>query len=353
MQVPSRLQDFWRAFASTQPSDPTDRFLEAFHFDDNEISANELAALVLTGTKRATTALLWGYEKDNKPIPRPGDLSIVTNFAGQPVCVIETTSIEILPFEEIGAEFASIEGEGDGSLAYWRRAHEVFFGRECSRIGRSPGPHMPVVCEQFQVVFPAASNLHSADPSASPNEGLASLSNQLPQQLGATRLRRFEAADLAAFQHYRSDPELARFQSWSVMTDGAARGFIDEMAEVSELRPGDWIQIAIADAASNRLIGDVGMHLSEHGCEGELGFTLCREAHGQGHASAAARLATGLFFRCSMVELVLGVTDARNTPSVGVLVRSGFEKVREQQAVFKGEHCTEVVFACRRPEVSR
>ena len=34
----------------------------------------------------------------------------------------------------------AIEGEGDGSLALWRRAHEAFFARECARIGRTrPG----------------------------------------------------------------------------------------------------------------------------------------------------------------------------------------------------------------------
>jgi uncharacterized protein YhfF len=155
MNVPEQHQDVWLEFAATRPSDPTPRFLEAFHFDDNEPSANELAALVLAGKKRATAALLWSNEHDKKPNPRPGDLSIVTNFAGQAVCVIETTAVEALPFEEVGAEFAAIEGEGDGSLRYWRQAHEAFFGRECQRIGRTPHPRMPVVCEQFEVVFVA------------------------------------------------------------------------------------------------------------------------------------------------------------------------------------------------------
>jgi uncharacterized protein YhfF len=153
MNIPANLLDFWKAFAATQTADPTPRFLEAFHFDDNEPSANELAALVLAGTKQATAGLLWSHEVEQKPLAKVGDFSIVTDFAGSPVCVIETQLVQIVPFEDVTEAFAAIEGEGDGSLAYWRQAHEAFFGRECQRIGRTPDPRMPVVCEQFKVVF--------------------------------------------------------------------------------------------------------------------------------------------------------------------------------------------------------
>jgi RimJ/RimL family protein N-acetyltransferase len=80
----------------------------------------------------------------------------------------------------------------------------------------------------------------------------------LPCQLGVTCLRLFEVSDLARFQAYRSDPGLARFQAWSPMDERAAREFIEEMASVAELRQGDWIQLAIADAGSNQLVGDSG-----------------------------------------------------------------------------------------------
>jgi uncharacterized protein YhfF len=155
MSIPDRYQPFWQEFARSRGGDPTPRFLEAFHFDDNEPSANELAGLVLSGQKRAGAALLWAHEVESKPLPQPGDLSIVTNFTGHPLCVIETQRVDIVPFNEVSAEFAATEGEGDGSLAYWRRVHEAYFGRECRRIGRQPTQDMPVVCEHFKVVYPA------------------------------------------------------------------------------------------------------------------------------------------------------------------------------------------------------
>ena len=154
--IPPRYLDFWTAFAATRESDPTPRFLEAFHFDDNEPSANELAELVVQGRKRATAALLWSHEVEGKPLPKPGDLSIVTDFSGTPRCVIETVRVDIVPFDQVTEEFAAVEGEGDGSLAYWRAAHERFFARECKRIGREPATDMPVTCELFKEVFHAA-----------------------------------------------------------------------------------------------------------------------------------------------------------------------------------------------------
>ncbi len=153
MDVPARHREFWKAFAGTQVADPTPRFLEAFHFDDNETSANELAGLVVRGQKRATAALLWRHEYDNRRLPKPGDLSIVTDYAGNAICIIETKGVDVIPFEEVSAEFAATEGEGDGSLAHWHRVHEDFFGRECQCIGRAPEPNMPIVCERFEVVY--------------------------------------------------------------------------------------------------------------------------------------------------------------------------------------------------------
>ncbi|HLX79609.1 MAG TPA: ASCH domain-containing protein [Burkholderiales bacterium] len=153
MNIPSTVRAFWEGFEAAAGRDVTPRFYEAFHFDDNEPSANELAKLVLSGTKRATTALLWSFEAESKPLPKPGDLSVVTNWQGQALCVIETRSVETVPFEMVTEEFAATEGEGNGSLQYWREAHWSFFGRECRRINREPTQEMPVLCERFEVVY--------------------------------------------------------------------------------------------------------------------------------------------------------------------------------------------------------
>ena len=153
MHIPVAIAEFWKRFDADAGSiDPT-RFYEAFHFGDNEEMANSLADLVLEGTKCATAGLLWSFEHIGKALPQPGDFSVVTSWAGSPMCVIETVRVDIVPFNEVTAEFAAVEGEGDGSLEFWRQEHASSFARECARIGRVFNESMLVACERFRVVF--------------------------------------------------------------------------------------------------------------------------------------------------------------------------------------------------------
>ncbi|MEO7708748.1 MAG: ASCH domain-containing protein [Caldimonas sp.] len=152
--MPPAVVPFWREFCAAIGEDRTDRFFEAFHFDDNAASANALAALVLARVKRATAGLVWSYEHAGVPLPQVGQLSVVTDFGGKPLGIIETIRVDVVPYDAVSAEFAATEGEGDGSLAYWRRAHWAYFGRECARIGRTPSFDMPVACERFELIHP-------------------------------------------------------------------------------------------------------------------------------------------------------------------------------------------------------
>ena len=70
---------------------------------------------------------------------------------GNPVLVIETVSVVILPFNEVSEQFAFEEGEGDRSLAYWRMAHENYFRRNHFE-NRTFDETMLLVCERFKVV---------------------------------------------------------------------------------------------------------------------------------------------------------------------------------------------------------
>src|SRR4029453_7727610 len=152
--IPTQVQSFWKKFQESIAYDASPRFYEAFHFDDNERTANALGALVLSGPKRATAGLLWTYELTNKPLPGVGALSVVTDWHGAPLCVIETTHIEIVSFDAVSDRFAATEGEGDQTLRYWRDAHWRCFSRECQRLGREPSLDMPVGGGQFKAVAP-------------------------------------------------------------------------------------------------------------------------------------------------------------------------------------------------------
>lgn len=121
-------------------------------FGDSPALTEELLALIRSGRKRAGTGLLWAYEADGEAIPQLGDIEITVDHRGEPALVTRITWVQIVSYAAVSAEYATIEGEGDGSLEYWRKGHWAFFTRECHRIGREPEESMPVICSVFEVL---------------------------------------------------------------------------------------------------------------------------------------------------------------------------------------------------------
>lgn len=151
----SALADFWQSFLASLPqgSEFSLKSFDAWSFCDNKEDANELGDLVKAGIKTATCSLIWAYEIEKEELPRVGDLSIITNWEGEPLCIIETIEAQVKAFNEVDDRFAYDEGEGDRSLAYWRAVHWEAFSRECSDIGCKPAETMPLLCERFRVIF--------------------------------------------------------------------------------------------------------------------------------------------------------------------------------------------------------
>ena len=125
----------------------------AWSFGDDARLADELLALVLEGTKTATSTAEASLTHEGEPMPVVGDLSILLDGAGWPRALIRTTSVETVPFAEIRADVAAAEGEDDRSLDSWRREHEVYFRRVLEGTGAEFGPDLPVVVERFEVVY--------------------------------------------------------------------------------------------------------------------------------------------------------------------------------------------------------
>ncbi len=154
MTEPHDLADFWTGCRAQLPHLP-EQVPEAWAFGATPAHADGLLELVLAGVKTGTASSLWDYEHSGEPLPAEGDFSIILDGSEAPRAVIETTSIRIVPFDEVDAEHASAEGEGDRTLGYWRDVHERFW-REYSESPRGFAPDMPVVCERFRLVYPAA-----------------------------------------------------------------------------------------------------------------------------------------------------------------------------------------------------
>lgn len=147
-----KIDLFWNRFLEKIGYGKNTKYLEAFHFELTEVLANELLKLVLKGKKRATASSLLSYEKEGSKPPKIGDLSIVTDWDGNPRCVIETKNITIIPFKDITYDICRREGEDD-SLESWRMGHIKFFKSEGKELGYEFTEDMLVVFEDFEVIY--------------------------------------------------------------------------------------------------------------------------------------------------------------------------------------------------------
>ena len=114
-----------------------------------------LAELVKEGKKTGTSSTydLYGGAV-GEPLPKAGEYSVILDDHGEAVCIIRTTNVYVTLFDQVTAEHARREGEGDLSLEYWRKVHREFFRKEMEAAGLTFSEKMNVVCEEFVKVYP-------------------------------------------------------------------------------------------------------------------------------------------------------------------------------------------------------
>src|SRR3954452_20257599 len=104
----TNVERYWNQYLLWVPGEqvPPRRYVESFAFGFTPADAREIAQLVLNGTKTATGSALWSYDRDNKPLPVVGDLWIVVAGEDAPMCIIQTTDVRIVPFDDVTADYA-------------------------------------------------------------------------------------------------------------------------------------------------------------------------------------------------------------------------------------------------------
>ncbi|MCG7546161.1 ASCH domain-containing protein [Pseudoalteromonas sp. MM17-2] len=151
----SSVTELWLRYLDTLVGEPRAqaRLQGVWHFCDNEHDANACAQWVLQGRKQATAPSLWELEAAAEPLPQVGDIHIVTNWQGHAQCVIRICAVEVLSFSAVTEAHAALEGEGDGSLAYWRREHQDYYQRVLAGSNKVFTPSMPIVFTSFEVLL--------------------------------------------------------------------------------------------------------------------------------------------------------------------------------------------------------
>ena len=118
------------------------------------VDADFLADLVLKGEKTATASAYDLYALEDEPLPQEGKFDVILDSQNQAVCIVEITKVSVQPFNQVSAQHAFKEGEGDKSLTYWRLVHENFFTDCLGEAGLTFTPESKVVLEEFRKVYP-------------------------------------------------------------------------------------------------------------------------------------------------------------------------------------------------------
>ena len=152
MKKEEAILNFWNTFLIETNRDTSLTYNDSWCFGHTEELASELLELVLKGTKKATATSQYAFEAENQPLPKVGDLNIVTDWNGTPYCVIKTTSVMVLPFKDMTFDICKREGEDD-NLESWQEGHIRFFTADGEATGYQFTWDMPVVFEDFEVVY--------------------------------------------------------------------------------------------------------------------------------------------------------------------------------------------------------
>lgn len=166
--------------------------------------------------------------------------------------------------------------------------------------------------------------------------------------------RLFTHDDLEDFYAYRTDPEVSRLQGWpEPYTRAMAEQSLAEIMAVEPVTKGEWLQIALEQKTSRKLIGDIAYKvLSSDETQVEIGLTLARKYQGSGYGlEACYRLLSYLFDECRF-RRVIACTDVLNTPAHNVLVKVGFRREAHfiENLWFKGRWASEYWFGMLKSE---
>lgn len=192
-----------------------------------------------------------------------------------------------------------------------------------------------------------ANNVVGADPESSLAPPMLGDSDEI-LRTDRLILRRLRVDEAAAVAEYKNDPEVARFQDWSLpypVDVAAERIAADQVCPWPS--PGSGLNVAIEH--QGRLIGDFGVGWDDTGTEAWIGYTLHPEHHGNGFATEAAAAVVDLLLSQGVTRVTASL-DPLNVASVRVLEKVGFRHEGSARIQIRGEWVDDDFFVVTRAD---
>lgn len=144
-----QAKELWRQFIQAHPEYKNESY-EAWSYG---VDPGKLADLTLKGIKTATATGYELYVIDNEALPKENEFNIILDGSDNAICITETLKVYTTPFNKVSERHAFKEGEGDRTLAYWKKVHTDFFLNEYKKNNLVFDEDALVVCEEFEVVY--------------------------------------------------------------------------------------------------------------------------------------------------------------------------------------------------------
>ena len=153
--IEQSVSEMWTDYTESNSQLKNSEIPENEYFHDNEKDADRLAELTLNDKKKASSGLYSLYKHYQVDLPKVGKKLIITDFDGNAKAIIETTSVDTIPFKKISEDYAELDmGTNIEPLEKWKKAHWEFFAGAMEEIGEKPTEEMLVVCEKFKRIWP-------------------------------------------------------------------------------------------------------------------------------------------------------------------------------------------------------
>jgi RimJ/RimL family protein N-acetyltransferase len=167
-------------------------------------------------------------------------------------------------------------------------------------------------------------------------------------------LRPHRMEDLDDLFAFHSDPEVVRYVPWPVRTREQVRAALEvKLTQDVLTEPGQWLVLAIELRETSTVIGEVLLKWeSDINSQGELGYALHADYHGQGLAAEAARAMLRLGFEDLGLHRIQASVINGNTASTKLLERLGMHQEAHliESLHFKGEWSDDLIWAIRAQE---
>ncbi|MBK9531217.1 MAG: GNAT family N-acetyltransferase [Chitinophagaceae bacterium] len=166
-------------------------------------------------------------------------------------------------------------------------------------------------------------------------------------------IRELVLSDIHGFYEYRSNPAVTRYQGFDTMTLEQAEAFIKDNSAKHFGKAGEWVQYAIENKETGKLIGDCAIKLDQHDIRiAEIGITISHLEQKKGFAKETLTGLLSFLFDEKELHRVVEIVDAENMASINLLKSTGFRQEGHfiENIFFKGKWGSEFQYAMLKRE---